>query len=86
VLGLTVVGALAATTVHLSTKLAITVGPQTVKLQSDVFDKMLKGLLPLSLTLLIWWLLSKKKSPLTIILVVFVLGLVGTYIGLLGWS
>lgn len=86
VLGLTVVGALTATVVQLSTKLAITVGPQTVLLQTDVLDKILKGLLPLSLTVLIWWLLNRKKSPLAVILVVFAVGLTGTWLGWLGWS
>jgi PTS system mannose-specific IID component len=86
VLGLTVVGALAATVVQLSTKLTITVGPQTVNIQSDVLDKILKGALPLGLTLLIWWLLARKRSALTVILIVFVVGLVGTWIGWLGWG
>ncbi|MBM4431813.1 MAG: PTS mannose transporter subunit IICD, partial [Chloroflexi bacterium] len=86
VLGLTVVGGLTATVVQLSTKLSITVGPQTVRLQTDVFDHILKGLLPLALTLFVWWLLSRRKSPLTVIAVIFVLGLVGTWVGLFGWS
>jgi len=86
VLGLTVTGALAASTVHLSTKLSITVGPQTVNLQTDVFDKILMGLLPLSLTLLLWQLLDKKRSPLTLIGIVFAMGLLGTWIGWLGWG
>jgi PTS system mannose-specific IID component len=86
VLALTVVGALTATTVQLSTKLTLTVGPQMVKVQSDILDKILKGLLPLSLTVLIWWLLSRKRSPLAVILVVFALGLGGTWLGLVGWG
>jgi PTS system mannose-specific IID component len=86
VLGLTVVGALAATVVQLTTKLSITVGPQTVNIQGDVLDKILKGALPLGLTLLVWWLLSRKKSPITVIIIVFVAGLVGTWIGWLGWG
>jgi PTS system mannose-specific IID component len=86
VLGLTVVGALAATIVQFSTKLSITVGPQTVQLQTDVLDKILRGVLPLSLTLLIWWLLNKKRSPLTVILIVFAVGLIGTWLGWLGWA
>jgi len=86
VMALMVVGALTATTVQLSTKAAVTIGPQTVTLQTDVLDKILKGLLPLSLTLLIWWLLNKKRSPLTVIVVVFAVGLIGTWLGLLGWG
>jgi len=86
VLGLTVVGALTATVVQLKTKLSLTVGPQTVSIQTDVLDKILKGALPLGLTLLIWWLLARKRSPLTVIVLVFVLGLVGTWLGWLGWG
>jgi len=86
IVGLTVVGALAATTVSFSSKLAITVGPQTVNLQTDVLDRILRGMLPLTLTLLIWWMLTRKKSPLTIILIVFAAGLVGTWFGWLGWG
>lgn len=86
VLGLTVTGALAASTVHLSTKLSITVGPQVVNLQADVFDKILRGLLPLSLTLLLWQLLARKRSPLTLIVMVFAMGLLGTWVGWLGWG
>jgi PTS system mannose-specific IID component len=86
VTGLTVVGALAATAVQLSTKLSITVGPQTVSIQGDVLDKILKGALPLGLTLLIWWLLTRKRSPLEVIVIVFAAGLVGTWIGWLGWA
>jgi PTS system mannose-specific IID component len=86
VLGLTVVGALAATAVRLTTKLSITVGPQTVNIQNDVLDKILRGALPLALTLTIWWLLARRRSPITVIAIVFVVGLVGTWIGWLGWA
>jgi PTS system mannose-specific IID component len=86
VLGLTTVGALAATLVSLSTRVTITVGQQSVRLQVDVLDKILKGLLPLSLTLLVWRLLGRKWSPLAIILLVLAIGLAGTWIGWLGWG
>ncbi len=86
VLALTVVGALTATTVQLTTKAVLTIGPQSVNLQAEVLDKILRGFLPLSLTLLIWWLLERKKSPLTVVLVVFAAGIVGTWLGLLGWG
>ena len=86
VLGLAVTGALAATTVHFTTKLVVTVGPQTVNLQTDVLDKILIGLLPLSLIVLLWQLLVRKRSPLTLIVIVFAMGLLGTWVGWLGWS
>ncbi len=81
---MSVVGALTATVVSLSTKAIIRIGPQQVRLQADIFDKILKGLLPLTLTMVVWWLL-RKRSPLTVIVWVFVFGLLGTWVGLLGW-
>ena len=86
VVALTVLGALTASTVQLTTKLKLVVGPQVVVLQADVLDKILKGMLPLALTMWVWWLLSRKRSPLAVIAIVFVAGFVGTWLGLLGWS
>jgi PTS system mannose-specific IID component len=86
VVALTVLGGLTASTVQLTTKLQVEVGPQVVALQADVLDKILKGLLPLALTLWVWWLLSRKKSPLAVIGMVFAAGFVGTWLGVFGWG
>lgn len=86
VVALTVLGGLTATTVQVSTKLVITVGPQVVAVQTDVLDKILLGLLPLSLTVLVWWLLKRKRSPLAVIVLIFVIGLVATWLGWMGWG
>ncbi len=86
VLGLMVVGGLAARQVSLATVANVVVGQQKVNLQGDVLDKIMKGLLPLLLTLAIWWLLSKRRSPLVIIGVIFVLGIDGVLLDWLGWA
>ena len=47
----------------------------------------LRGLLPLALVGLCWWLLQHKRvSAFRVIGVVFVLGIDLTYLGLAGWS
>lgn len=86
VMGLMVVAGLAARLVNLSLVANVVVGQQTVHLQADVLDKILKGLLPLTLTLIIWWLLSRGRSPLLIIGVIFVLGMDGVLLDWLGWA
>jgi len=86
VIALLVLGSLTASTVQLSTKLKLVVGEQVVGLQADVLDKILRGLLPLLLTLAIWQLVRRKKSPLVAVAAVFVFGLLGTWVGLLGWG
>ena len=86
VLGMMVLGALAASQVSLGTSANVVVGQQTVNLQVDVIDSMMKGLLPLLLTLGIWWLLRQRSSPLVIIGMLFVGGIDGVLLGWLGWA
>ena len=49
IVGMTVIGALVATYVRLSTTLEITAGDAVVKLQTDVIDKLMPAFLPLGL-------------------------------------
>ena len=86
VLGMGVLGALAARQVSLSTVAQVTSGQQTVALQGDVLDTMMKGILPLLLTLGLWWLLSRRVSPMVIIGMIFVAGIDGVLLGWLGWA
>jgi PTS system mannose-specific IID component len=87
VVGMTVVGGLAATVVQWSTPATIAAGQATVSLQEEVFDPILRGLLPLALTLLAWWLLSARRVlPTRLIGLLFVAGIDLTYLGLAGWS
>ena len=86
VLGMMVLGALVASQVSLSTNANLVVGQQTVSLQGDVVDSMMKGLLPLLLTLGIWWMLRRQSSPLVIIGMLFIGGIDGVLLGWMGWA
>lgn len=86
VMGMMVVGALAAQQVSLSLAANVVVGQKTVHLQSEVLDTVMKGALPLLLTVSVWWLLSRRRSPLAIIGLLFVLGIDGVLLGWLGWT
>lgn len=84
VVGLTVLGALAATAVQVSTPASIRLGGALVGLQADLLDPILRGLLPLALTLGVWWLLRRGVSSIRVIGALFVLGIDLTYLGLFG--
>jgi PTS system mannose-specific IID component len=84
IVGMAVTGALTATIVRLSTTASIAVGEVVISLQSDVLDAVLRGLLPLSLTLLAWWLLSRRIPSMRVIAILFVLGIDLAYLGLAG--
>jgi PTS system mannose-specific IID component len=84
VTGMTVAGSLIASMVRVSTPLVVQVGQAAVSLQSDVLDVILKNLLPLGLTLSVWWLLERRMPTMRLIGMLFVLGILATYAGLLG--
>jgi PTS system mannose-specific IID component len=83
IVGLMVVGTMAATRVAVDTPLVWTVGKSTMKLQ-EILNTLAPGLIPLVVTLLIWRLVSKKVSPTWIILGVFILGIAFSYLNILG--
>lgn len=74
VLGCTVIGALAGKFVSLSTPAAVTIGKTVVNIQADLLDKIMPGLLPLGLTLIVLWLLNKGKSPTKIMVYLMIFG------------
>jgi PTS system mannose-specific IID component len=86
VTGMTVVGALAATVVRLSTPATVAVGQAVVSLQADVLDAILLNALPLALTVAVWRLLYRRVPSVRVIGGLFVLGIDGTYLGLAGRS
>jgi hypothetical protein len=86
VTGLAVLGGLTATVVRVSTPASIAVGEMVVSLQVDVLDAILLNLLPLALTLGVWGLLQRSVPSMRVIGDLFVLGIVMTYLGLLGQS
>ena len=79
--GLTVLGALTASYVFLSTNVAITYDQASVDLQS-ILDGICPNLLPVALTLFCSWLMRKKnvKAPILMVIVV----VVGVILGTLG--
>ncbi len=83
IIGLMVVGNMAASRVNIMTPVNFKVGEVPIVLQ-DVMDSLLPGMLPLAATLLVWWLVAKKLSPTWIIGVIFVFGIVCSLLGLLG--
>lgn len=85
IVGLMVVGAMAATRVTVDTPLAFKIGDGATKLQK-VLDSLAPGLIPLSITLGILFLLRKKVNTTLIIVLIFIIGIVGYYLGILGFS
>lgn len=83
IVGMTVIGALVATYVRLGTTLEITAGDAVVKLQADVLDKLMPAFLPLLYTLAMYTLIRKGWSPLRLIVITVVLGIVGKFAGFL---
>ncbi|MNP82021.1 PTS system N-acetylgalactosamine-specific transporter subunit IID [compost metagenome] len=50
-----------------------------VKLQTDVIDKLMPAFLPLVYTLTMFWLVRRGWSPLRLIAITVVLGVVGKF-------
>lgn len=78
ILGLTVVGALVATYINFKLGLTIHAGDIEVKMQEGVIDQIMPQLLPLLYTFFCFWMLKKGKSPLTLIGVTVLIGIVGS--------
>ena len=83
ILGLAVVGGLIATYIRFNLTVVINAGKAKVALQEDVLDKIMPALLPLAYTFLMYYLLRKGKSPLLLIGITLLVGVIGRYIGLL---
>jgi PTS system N-acetylgalactosamine-specific IID component len=81
--GMTVIGALVATYVRLSTTAEITAGYAVIKLQADVIDKLMPAFLPLLYTLAMYALVKRGWSPLKLIGITVTLGVVGRFMGFL---
>lgn len=84
IMGLSVVGALIATSVKVNTALQFHVGEVALNVQTDVLDKIMPSLLPVLLTLLVYKLLGNKKwTPTKLILLIIAISLVGSFFGIL---
>lgn len=58
--------------------------PEEVTTLQNTLDQLLPGVAPLLLTLFCVWLLRKKISPIAIIAGIFVVGVIGYVLGILG--
>ncbi|WP_432719389.1 PTS system mannose/fructose/sorbose family transporter subunit IID [Jeongeupia wiesaeckerbachi] len=83
IVGMTVIGALVASYVRLSTPLEIHAGEAKIALQTGVLDKLMPNLLPLGFTLVVYWLMKKGYSPVKLIGLTVLLGLAGKFLGFL---
>lgn len=84
-LGTIVIGALAATTISLTTPIVVPFGDAETKTLQDILNGFFPGLLPLAIVLFAWWLISSKHMSATKTLVVMTIVIaVGVLIGLLG--
>lgn len=83
IVGMTVIGALVASYVHFSTPLVMHAGKATIALQKDVLDKLMPNLLPLCFTLLVFYLMKRGFSPVKLIGLTVVIGIVGKFTGAL---
>ena len=84
IMGLSVVGALIASSVKMTTALNFKVGEVSLALQTDILDKIMPSLLPVLLTALVYKLLGNKKWTATkLILLIIVIALVCSFFGIL---
>lgn len=85
VLGITVIGGLIASYVHIDLAIVIPVAADhTISLQTDFVDKILPNILPMAYTLGMFGLLKKKSiSPTALILITFVAAIVLSFLGVL---
>lgn len=78
-MGLTVVGGLIATYVSFKIDYVWTSGDAELNVQTDILDQIMPAMFPLVYTLLMYWLLKKGHSPLMLIGLTVVVGLLGSF-------
>ena len=84
IMGLSVVGALIASSVKMTTALNFKVGEVSLALQTDILDRIMPSLLPVLLTALVYKLLGNKKWTATkLTLLIIVIALVCSFFGIL---
>jgi len=81
-MGAIVLGGLAANFVKLSSPLSIKMGNSMLSVQTGVLNKLLLGLLPLSITLFTLLLLNKKMKSTTVLLILTIIAGVGALVGI----
>lgn len=82
-MGAITIGALAATTVKLSSVAEITLGDNVLNIQEGIFDKICLNLLPLGIVMLTFYLMNKKVSVNKVLLILFAIGIIGGIVGII---
>lgn len=80
ILGLMVVGALAAQQVGLALNLSFSIGQSPIDIQA-VLDSLLPGLVPLLVVLGVYEMIRRKMNPVVVVLILFAIGLIGGGLG-----
>ena len=62
---------------HVYVGLKVQAGETSVRIQQDVLDKILPGLLPLALVILTWWLLKRGMHPIKLLVIYVIVCVVG---------
>ncbi len=83
-IGLMVVGSMTASRVNVTVPLVLKIKEVKLNIQADVLDALMPGLIPLGLTLGIYWLVRKKINVNLIILIIFIVGIALSYLNILG--
>ncbi|MEC5423435.1 PTS system mannose/fructose/sorbose family transporter subunit IID [Virgibacillus sp. C22-A2] len=83
IVGLTVVGGLIATYVTFQIDYIWTSGEAELNVQADIMDQIMPAMLPLAYTLLVYWFLKKGRSPLVLIGLTVLVGLLGSFFGIM---
>lgn len=84
IVGLMSIGAMIATMVSINVPLSYTTNETSIVL-GDILNSIMPGLLPLLFTGFIYWLVAKKKMKTTaILLLIILIGILGSFTGILG--
>lgn len=84
ILGITVLGALIASYVHITVLTTIQAGEgNIISLQTSFFDKIFPNLLPFGFTFLMLYFVRKKVSPVILITCALILSILLSYLGIL---
>lgn len=82
IVGIAVVAGLIASYVNFRLDWTIQAGEIPVNIQEEVLDSIMPALLPLLYTIFCYWLLKKGRSPLTLIGITLLVGLLGSWVGI----
>lgn len=83
IVGVMVVGGLIASYIRLSLTASVAAGDAVVNIQADVIDAVMPKLLPFAYTMLMYRLIKKGFSPVKLVLITMVIGVIGHYLGLI---